>query len=45
MESTLKDDELLAYHMENLDNIVAAIPRQVAEYRFEQDLHKKFRKK
>ena len=45
MESTLKDDELLAYHMENLDNIIGAIPRQVAEYRFEQDLHKIFREK
>ena len=45
MESKLKDDELLAYRMENLDNIIAAIPRQVAEYRFEQDLHKSFREK
>ena len=45
MESTLTDDELLAYRMENLDNMVASVPRQVAEYRFEQDLHKNFREK
>ena len=45
LESTLKDEELLVYRMDNLNNIIAAVPRQVAEYRFEQDLHRLFREK
>ena len=45
IEATLNDEELLIYRMSVLDDIVSAIPRQVAEYRFEQDLHKRFREK
>ena len=45
LESTLTDEELLVYRMTALDDIVSAVPRQVAEYRFEQDLHKNFREK
>ena len=45
IQSTLTDEELLVYRMMTLDEIVSAVPRQVAEYRFEQDLHKNFREK
>lgn len=45
LQATLTDQELLVYRMMILDDIVATVPRQVAEYRFEQDLHKMFREK
>lgn len=45
LEGTLTDEELLIYRMNVLENMIAAVPRQVAEYRFEQDLHKLFREK
>ena len=45
IQTTLTDEELLVYRMMTLDEIVSAVPRQVAEYRFEQDLHKLFREK
>ena len=45
LQSSLTDEELLVYRMTTLDNIVATVPRQVAEYRLEQDLHKLFREK
>lgn len=45
IEATLTNEELLVYRMLVLDDIVSAVPRQVAEYRFEQDLHKLFREK
>ena len=45
LQATLTDEELLVFHVQNLDYIVAAVQRQVAEYRFEQDLHKLFREK
>ncbi len=45
LESTLTDEELLVYRMMILDDMVAVVPCQVAEYQFEQDLHKLFREK
>jgi oligoendopeptidase F len=45
LQATLTDEELLIFHVQNLDYIIAAVQRQVAEYRFEQDLHKLFREK
>lgn len=45
LESELQWEELLAYRVANLDDMVATVSRQVAEYRFEQDLHKLFREK
>ena len=45
LQATLTDEELLVFHVTNLDYIIAAVQRQVAEYRFEQDLHKLFREK
>ena len=45
LESKLNNDELLSYRMSNLDKMVACVQRQVAEYCFEQDLHKAFREK
>ena len=45
LQSTLTDEELLVYRVEVLDDMVATVSRQVAEYRFEQDLHKLFREK
>ena len=43
--SELQWEELLAYRVSNLDDMVATVPRQVAEYCFEQELHKLFREK
>ena len=45
LQSTLTDEELLVYRVGVLDDMVATVPRQVAEYRFEHDLHKLFREK
>ena len=45
LEGTLSDEELLIYRLNVLENVIAAVPRQTAEYRFEQDLHKLFREK
>jgi oligoendopeptidase F len=45
LQSTLTDEELLVYRVGVLDDMVATVSRQVAEYRFEQDLHKLFRQK
>ena len=45
IQSTLTDEESLIYRVMNLDDMVATVSRQVAEYRFEQDLHKLFREK
>ena len=45
LQSTLTDEELLVYRVGVLDDMVATVSRQVAEYRFEQDLHKLFREK
>ena len=45
LQSTLTDEELLIYRVGILDDIVGTVHRQVAEYRFEQDLHKLFRQK
>ena len=45
LQSSLTDEESLVYRITTLDSIIAAVPRQVAEYRFEQDLHKLFREK
>ena len=45
LQSTLTDEELLIYRVGILDDIVATVHRQVAGYRFEQDLHKLFRQK
>ena len=45
LQSTLTDEDLLVYRVGILDDIVATVHRQVAEYRFEQDLHKLFREK
>ena len=45
LQSTLTDEDLLVYRVGILDDIVATVHRQVAEYRFEQDLHKLFRGK
>ena len=45
LEWTLNDEELLIYRLNVLENMIAAVPRQAAEYRFEQDLHKLFREK
>ena len=45
IQSTLTDEELLVYRLTTLDSMVATVIRQVAEYCFEQDLHKLFREK
>ena len=45
LQSTLTDEELLVYRVMILDDMVATVSRQVAEYRFEQDLHKNYREK
>lgn len=45
LELQLQGEELLAYRMANLDDMIATVPRQVAEYRFEQELHQLFREK
>ncbi len=45
LESTLQWEELLIYRMEVLDDMISTVPRQVAEYIYEQDLHKTFREK
>lgn len=45
LEWTLNDEELLLYRLNVLENMIGAVSRQAAEYRFEQDLHKLFREK
>ncbi|MBQ5945424.1 hypothetical protein IJL65_03370 [bacterium] len=45
LQATLTDEELLVYRVMILDDMVATVSRQVAEYRFEQDLHKNYREK
>jgi len=45
LEEKMTDEELLSYRMANIDDMVACVHRQVAEYCFEQDLHKQFREK
>lgn len=45
IEKTLEDEELLVYRMSVLDDMVATVNRQVAEFRYEQELHAKFREK
>lgn len=43
--SHLDDEELLVYRVMSLGNIISQVHRQVAEYCFEQDLHRLFRQK
>ena len=45
LQSTLTDEELLVYRVGVLEEMVATVSGQVAEYRFGQDLHKNYREK
>ena len=40
----LSDEEKKLLQIQRIDNIMASIQRQVACYKFEQDLHTEFRK-
>ncbi|MDR0607462.1 MAG: M3 family metallopeptidase [Candidatus Peribacteria bacterium] len=45
LSSDLTGEELLSFRMSTLDDMVSTIQRQVACFRFEQNLHKTFRRK